>query len=170
MDCRHPRVVSVFSVALALILAQTAKTDVAANHADGNMPWSVNYQIVENQLRVCDQSAGATAQQIDQAVAIWNSGLERTIASQSCDNAGVNVYDVAEGDCSEPGKPNALACGAFPTQEEPQVLSLRLEPDAYDYDGLVSILAHELGHNLGFGHASPCPNTLMNPDLCDPPL
>lgn len=67
---------------LAAAFAFSGPTRATANHGDGNMPYSVNYQIVESQLRVCDQSA-ATSHQIDQALGIWNSGLGRNIWSQS---------------------------------------------------------------------------------------
>jgi hypothetical protein len=50
----------VTSVSLLLTARLGPGVDKAlANHADGNMPWSVNYWIVEDQIRVCNQSVRA---------------------------------------------------------------------------------------------------------------
>ena len=139
-----------------------------ADHADGNIrtcgsvPCSVNYWLVEEgALRVCDSSNIVTCARLDSSIAIWNTGIGARILVNDLMNGGVNIIEVAEGTCPPP----ALACAQVPNSESTLQLEVRMEPDSQGSDDrVVSILASELGHNLGFDH-SPCPSIMM-PALC----
>jgi len=163
--------VSGVALAAAVLLFGTAP--VEGDHFDGNMPNSVNYWIVEpDQIRVCDLGTLATTAQIDAALNIWNTGIGRSpaIAVQSCANPGVEISDEVEGTCPDSPLGEALACAIPPTVDSPVALYIHLEPDAYDYgeSGLISVIAHEFGHNLGFDHVAgaDCRDTIMAPELC----
>jgi len=152
----------VIALHLGLMTLGQHATPARADHEDGNIfpcgpvPCSVNYWLVEaGQIRVCDNSPIVTTSRLNAALGIWNTGLGATMFVNSCTNWGIEVIDVGEGACVLP----AFACAQVPSVESTQLLQVRMEPDSEGSDDRVtSIVASELGHNLGFDHSS-CPTT-----------
>ena len=136
---------------VAAVLLPNTPTLVRANHGDGNMPAAVSYWVVQDQLRVCDQSTIVTTTRLDGANAIWNSGVGTTILVNSCTNWGVKVIDKPEGACGVP----ALACAPLPNADSPQQLEVWMEPDSQGSDDFVkAVLAQSLATTWG-SHMSP---------------
>src|SRR3990172_9142761 len=138
-----------------------------ADHSDGNMPGQVNYWLVQDgQLRVCDHSSLITTGQFNGGLAYWNSGIGATIAVSSCIDFGVELVDV----------PNGVVCGWRDAQHTIPVGACADYPELDPITGLARVrgmyiapylpnesiapddtffpfvIAHELGHNLGFNH------------------
>lgn len=135
-----------------------------ADHADGNMPESVNYWVVGGTLAVCNSSTNVSTDQLNSAISSWNSGVGGAILVSGCTPTwGVNITTVTDGGCGPP--PPYLvtiwACADYPTEPMGQ-LRLRVESDIPS-NRVVEIMIHELGHNLGFCHY-PCNGTTCNPD------
>ena len=170
---------ALLAVTAALWVFHANVAPARADHSDGNMPGEVNYWLVdEGELRVCDNSSLITTSQFNNGLAYWNDGLGWTMLVNSCTNFGVELIDVPNGACGcrENGNPVG-ACAEFPDVDSPQVLELRVAPylpnesSASDNVFFPFVIAHELGHNLGFNHVFNPPNcthSIMQAPRCDP--
>lgn len=177
--------VGVLMVAALLGLLAAAADDF---YETSNIALEVNYNVVQDQLRVCNQSTRASDNDVDQALGMfWNSGAGKEIAVQSCSSPGVRILD--ETDNSPECDPGDLACSTVPSQDSPQLMGIWLTQNAPQSGTpeMHNVIAHELGHTLGFCHTNEapapelgwrcpgqlyvyCPDSLMASGLCHPPL
>ncbi|MCJ7509406.1 MAG: RICIN domain-containing protein [Dehalococcoidia bacterium] len=178
-----PKAAVVGLILAAIVVWALLPSASRADHwSQGNIISNVSYWLVEGDvLRVCNESTRASSADIDRALAIWNDGVRslagRDIMVASCSDPAVKIKD---GTCSHP---RAGGCAEEPTTDSPQVRTMWLTPLAADPnnpDQLVTVIAHELGHNLGFCHADKkipktkcppdlniaCPDSLMTSQLC----
>jgi hypothetical protein len=94
--------IATVSIAILLCLGgawMQLAPQAVADHSDGNMPYSVNYWVVEGTLAVCNNSTNVSANQLNSAIAGWNSGIGGAILVSSCTNWGVNITTVDDGGC-----------------------------------------------------------------------
>lgn len=150
-----------------------------ADHNDGNVPPGsfVNYYVVQDgHLQICNNSASiVTTTKFADALAIWNDGIGGTIVTDAgaCSTWGIRIIDVDDEICPHLPGQDPIACAPIPNSDAPQQLEIWMEGDI-DPDHVISALAHEIGHTLGFCHVPACNSTaytatsIMSPRVCCP--
>lgn len=154
----------------AVLLALAAASPAAGqpcNTEDGNIEVCVNYNgVAYGEISVCNQADNIESDAVLYAVNAWNNMIGKSLFTSGCPPyTGIVIVDREEGFCGYmPDGSPYWACTQYPGQESPVFLRIAVTPIVSTLGPALqrSVIGHEMGHDLGFGHWPTC-NSIMHP-------